>query len=59
MDTTLPNTDLKGNLKPLASLPLHREQLKQLDPQLVLDKKGVGGDATPSSFTKTQAGSAF
>lgn len=37
MDATLTNTDLKGNLKPLAGLPLRREQLQQLDPQLVLD----------------------
>lgn len=39
MDATLPNTDLKGNLKPLAGLPLRREQLQQLDPQLVWQKK--------------------
>lgn len=36
-DTALLNTDLKGNLKPLAGLPLRREQLEQLDPQLVLN----------------------
>lgn len=42
MDATLPNTDLTGNLKPLAGLPLRREQLQQLDPQLVWLKKRGG-----------------